>query len=228
MKKNILKKITLLYVDDDAFIRENAIEYLSRYFNKVLEASDGLKALDVIKKNKIDIIITDIKMPHLNGLDFAKKVRESDKKTQIIITTAFTNTEYLIQAVELQLVKYMVKPILESKLLPVLYSCVQSIIDDNSNIKHFSLTHTFDTFNKTLLNDNKIIKLRKNELLLLELLCQNINRTVTYSEIEHYIWHNCSMTGDAIRSLVTALRKKLPNNTIENLSGIGYKINLLN
>lgn len=227
MKNEEFKNIKILYVDDEEFIRENAVEYLNRYFEEVYEAKDGLEALEMIDRFKPHIIITDIKMPNLNGIDLAKKIRQSDKRTQIIIATAHTDTDFLITAVELQLVKYMVKPILETNLISVLKQCVQTIKEDNSNIKKLSTNAFFDIFNKTLLVENKIKKLTKNELLFLELLCINSNRAVTYEELQTYIWYDDYMSGDAIRSLVRALRRKLPENAIENLSGIGYKINLL-
>ena len=227
MKNKEFKNIRLLYVDDEEFIRENAIEYLNRYFDEVYEAKDGLEALELMQRVKPHIVITDIKMPNLNGIDLAKKIRQSDKKTQIIIATAYTDTDFLIRAVELQLVKYMVKPILETKLVSVLKSCIQTIKEDDTNIKKFSQNVLFDIFNKTLLVNNELKKLTKNEILFLELLCSNSNRAVTYEEIQTYIWYDDYMSGDAIRSLVRALRKKLPNGVIENLSGVGYKINIL-
>jgi len=227
MKNEKFKNIRLLYVDDEDLIRENAIEYLNRYFDEVYESRDGLEALQLIEKVKPHIVITDIKMPNLNGIELAKKIRQSDKKTQIIIATAYTDTNFLITAVELQLVKYMVKPILETKLISVLKSCIETIKEDDTNIKKFSSDVFFDIFNKTLLVNNKLKKLTKNEILFLELLCSNSNRVVSYEEIQTYIWYDNYMSGDAIRSLVRALRKKLPNGIIENFSGLGYKINIL-
>lgn len=227
MKNIKFKNIRLLYVDDEDLIRENAIEYLNRYFDEVYESRDGLEALQLIEKVKPHIVITDIKMPNLNGIELAKKIRQSDKKTQIIIATAYTDTNFLITAVELQLVKYMVKPILETKLISVLKSCIETIKEDDTNIKKFSSDVFFDIFNKTLLVNNKLKKLTKNEILFLELLCSNSNRVVSYEEIQTYIWYDNYMSGDAIRSLVRALRKKLPNGIIENFSGLGYKINIL-
>ncbi|MGP2656152.1 response regulator transcription factor [Malaciobacter sp. WC5094] len=68
MKNEKFKNIRLLYVDDEDLIRENAIEYLNRYFDEVYESRDGLEALQLIEKVKPHIVITDIKMPNLNGM----------------------------------------------------------------------------------------------------------------------------------------------------------------
>jgi CheY-like chemotaxis protein len=79
--------LTILYVEDKALIRQNAVEYLSRICAKVLEAKDGFEVLKVYEKQKPDIIISDIKMPRMNDLEMAKKIRLSDKTTPIIIAT---------------------------------------------------------------------------------------------------------------------------------------------
>ncbi len=64
-------------------------------FAEIYEASDGVEALDIYKSNKIDMIMTDIEMPNMNGLSLCKEIRITDKKIPIIITTAYTSTEYL-------------------------------------------------------------------------------------------------------------------------------------
>ncbi len=227
MKKEEYKNIKILYVDDEEFIRENALEYLSRYFDTVYEAKDAFEALELHEKMKPDIIITDIKMPKLNGIELTKKIRKKDKKVQIIIATAFTDTQYLLEAIELQLVKYLIKPILDSKLICAINECIKVLENDSSNIRFIHNDTSFDIFNKTLLVENKIINLTKNEILFLEILCTNANRTVTYREIENYVWIGNTMTSDALRSLVNSLRRKLPKNCISNLSGIGYLVNLV-
>ena len=68
------------------------------------------------------------------------------------------------------------------------------------------------------------MKLTKNELLFLDLLAFNTSRVVTYEEIESQVWPYEGMSSDAIRSLVRALRKKLPDDALENISGVGYKL----
>jgi DNA-binding response OmpR family regulator len=81
----------------------------------------------------------------------------------------------------------------------------------------------YDMLNKTLLISNHLIRLTKNELLLLDLLAKNHQRAVTYQEIENLIWIDDGMSIDALRSLVRSLRKKLQGNYIENISGVGYR-----
>lgn len=224
MKREEFKDIKILYVEDEELIRKNAISYLERLFEYVYEAKDGFEALEIIKKENPHIIITDIKMPRMTGIELVKKIRENNNDVQIIMLTAFTDADYLIPAVELGLVKYLIKPIMHNKIFPILQKCVKNIKEKSSNIIRISEKCMFDRFNKTLFYDGKSVKLSKNELELLELLCSNLNRVLTYEEIENNIWYDSFMSEDAIRSLVRNLRKKLSSKCLMNISKIGYKL----
>ena len=199
MLKNINKNIKILYVEDDEIARENGIEYLQNFFEQIYEASDAIKALQLYEKYQPDIIITDIQMPKLNGLEFVKRIRQKDKKTQIIIITAFCDKDYLLKAIELGLVKYLVKPVCEKEFEEALFLCVNSLQNNESNIIKLDENSYFDIFNKNLLINEEIIKLRTKEILFLELLIKNKNRYVSYEEIENYVWSDSVMTKDALK-----------------------------
>lgn len=226
--KETLKNLTLLYVEDDDAVRKNAIEYLKRLCKEVYEASDGKEALGVWKEHRPDIIITDINMPRLNGLDMARFIRTEDKETQIIIATAHTDTEYLMHAVELQLVKYLVKPITKEKLIGALEQSIELIEDKSKFSLKLSADIEYNAYTQSVQSPEKEIKLTKNERLFMDLLAHHHTRVVHYEEIESAIWPYEGMSQDAIRSLVRGLRKKVPEGCIENISGMGYKINLYN
>lgn len=225
--KDLLKNFTILYVEDDEMVRKSALEYLQRVAKEVLEAKDGKEAISMWKKYKPDIIITDISMPKLNGIDMASYIRANDKDVQIIIATAHSDTEYLLKAVELQLVKYIIKPITKEKLIVALEKSMELIEDKSKFNLSLSSTCQYNAYEKVIIQDNKQIKLTKNELLFLDLLAHHSSRVVKYEEIENAIWAYEGMSQDAIRSLVRGLRKKVPDGVIENVSGIGYKIHTL-
>ena len=86
---------TILYVEDNDFIREEAVEYLSLLYKTVLEASNGKEALELYREHQPHIIITDIEMPILSGLEMVKEIRKEDKKTPIIMVIAFKDINYL-------------------------------------------------------------------------------------------------------------------------------------
>jgi len=226
MLESINKTIKILYVEDDDIARENGVEYLENYFENIYEASDALTALKLYEKHQPDIIITDIQMPKLNGLEFVQRIRKTDSKTQVIVISAFSDKDYLLKAIELQLVKYLIKPIKEDELKKALISCMESIKSDTSNIIALNSEYTFDMFNHSLVRNGEMIKLRTKELDFLVLLLKNKNRYVTYTEIENYVWFDSSMSKDALKTLVKNIKTKIPKELILNLSGSGYKIDL--
>ena len=226
MLKNINKNIKILYVEDDEIARENGVEYLENFFETIYEASDAIIALQLYEKYKPDIIITDIQMPKLNGLEFVKRIRQKDKKTQIIIITAFCDREYLLKAIELQLVKYLVKPVREKEFEEALLLCIDSLKEDSSNIVKLDESTYFDLFNKNLVINDEVVKLRAKEILFLELLIKNKNRYVTYEEIENFVWFDSVMSKDALKTLVKNIKTKIPKDKILNLTNSGYKIDI--
>jgi DNA-binding response OmpR family regulator len=219
------KKLTILYIDDNSTIRKKAVEYLSRRYQSVLEAKDGQEAWAIYKDMHPDIIFTDIQMPNLNGLEFVKLIRKENKTTPIIIISAFIETTYLLSAVELQLIKYMVKPVTSEKMKEAL-TLAEEALQEHKKESIFKLCErtTYDIFNKKVIINNEEIKLSHNEMTLLELLIENSHRVVHYEEIERAIWSYEGMSMDALRYLVRALRKKLQGNFVENISGVGYRI----
>jgi DNA-binding response OmpR family regulator len=224
MTKKLYKNIKILYIEDDEIARENGLEYLENFFENIYEASDAIIALQLYEKHKPDIIITDIQMPKLNGLEFVKRIRQKDKKTQIIIITAFSDKDYLLKAIELGLVKYLVKPVREKEFEEALFLCINALEKNESNIVKLDEFTFFDTFNKNLISNNEIVKLRAKELDFLELLIKNKNRYVTYEEIENYVWDDSVMTKDALKTLVKNIKTKIPKDLILNLTNSGYKI----
>ncbi len=108
-----LKNITLLYVEDDQLIREQTNKILTKLFKKVFCAYDGKNGLEIFKEyqNEIDVIVTDINMPHLNGLEMIEEINKLQNSIPTIVTTAHTDSNYLINAIDLNVDKYIAKPI---------------------------------------------------------------------------------------------------------------------
>ncbi|NVJ54550.1 MAG: response regulator [Campylobacteraceae bacterium] len=226
MLKEEYRKLKVLYVEDEDFIRENAVSYLKRFFENVYEANDAFKALDIIEKQNPHLVITDIKMPKLSGLDMVRKVRQDDKKTQFIVLSAFTDKNYLLDAIDLGLVKYLTKPIKHDTIFPLLLKCAKESFEDETNKKYITKTTYFDSFEKVLKVDDKEIRLTKSEISLLELLCTKYPKAATYEQLQSDIWQDEYMSENALRLLIRDLRKKLPVNCIKNISKLGYKIEL--
>jgi len=225
MDNKILDNLTLLYVEDEQRVRKYAMSYFNRLIKKTFEAIDATEALKIYKKEKPNIVITDIKMGKISGLDLIKEIRKDDENCQIIILSAFLDTKYLLNAVELNLVKYLTKPIKHDELYDALITCSKNINKNSSNEIYFSVDSFYNALDKNLTFNGSIVKTTLKEQELLDLFLMNKNRTITYQEIENKIWYDSEMSENALRVLIKKLRKKLPTGILENVAKVGYKIN---
>ena len=217
-----LKAFTVLYVEDDKGIRTNISEILNHLFKETYTAQNTQNAHKLYLQHKPNLIITDIKMPRENGIEFIKKIRLDDSKTRVIIASAHTDLEYMLEAAQLHLIKYIVKPITEEKLMEALATFVKS---HTKNQLYTFGSNTFFDYNKSIIkNNNEEFQLTKKENQFLKLLTAK-NRIITYEEIENKIWDDeFVMTQNALRLFIKNLRKKLPPKVIKNVQGIGYKL----
>ena len=219
-------KYSLLYSEDEADIREMVVEYLEDCFSTIYVAKNGEQALEFYELYHPDIIITDIKMPKMNGLELAVAIRKQNKEIPIIITTAYTTTKYLLQAIELNLVKYLLKPVEEKNLQEALTSAMERLETSHGSTIQFSKGYTFDMFSKILTHKAELISLTIKQRDFLYLLLKHKQREVSYESIQHYVWKDKIMSDAALRSLVYDLRTLIHKNIVQNVSKIGYKINL--
>ena len=219
---NKLNAYSVLYAEDEDGIRNNIKEILEHLFKEVTCTKNASEAYIKYLENNPDLIITDIKMGNETGLDLVKKIRKSDSKTRIIITSAYTDLEYLLQATELHLIKYIIKPITQDKLMEALEGFVNSYND--SKIYNLIPNWSFDSSKTLVSNGKEDYTLTKKENNFLKLLLSK-NRIITYGELETNIWDEDSiMTANAMRLFIKNFRKKLPKDFLKNIQGIGYKL----
>ena len=122
-----LKKYTILYVEDNEDIAEEIEFFLNSRVGKLYSAKNGQKGIDLFKEHHIDIIITDIQMPLMNGLDMIKLIREIDSEIPIIITTAFNENDYLVKAINMHVDGYLIKPFALEELMHTLQKVIEPI-----------------------------------------------------------------------------------------------------
>ena len=220
------KDTKILCIEDEDLIRENQVYYLKRLFTTVYEACNSKDALEIISNKKPDIVITDIELDDINGLDMIREIRKRDKKTKFIVLSAYSKKEYLLDAIDLGLIKYLIKPIDHETFYPILIQCAQEVYNEKSELIIISKDCKLDLVNSQLIYNNKEkVILTKYEIDFLELIYKNSPNVVSYNQIENDVWKDNIMTESSLRTLVKGLRKKLPLNTIKNLSKIGYSFN---
>jgi signal transduction histidine kinase len=141
--RKILKDITVLYAEDESIIQEGIIETLNLFDINVICVKDGQEGLSIFKSSnkKIDLILTDIKMPKLSGIGMIAEIRKIDKDIPIIITTAHQETSFLMESIELNVSAYVLKPIdiykLEETLIKAIEAKVlkEELIEKNEKLK---------------------------------------------------------------------------------------------
>lgn len=232
--KAISNNISILYVEDEKEIANMAKDLLSNFFDDVYVAYDGEEALDLYKKHYektkkyIDIVISDIVMPNMNGVTLSKEILNINESQQIIVISAYSESSYLIDLINVGASHFLSKPVENKSLINALHKCCKKI--KNLDIhKYINLKDGFiwDIELKTLLKNDKNIKLTKNEKNILDLFLSNPNQIFSDATIFNTIYFDDSekdMSKDSIKSIIKRLRKKLPQDSIENIYGDGYKI----
>ncbi len=217
-----LKNYTILCVEDEEGIRKRLVNTLKYYCDEVLESSNGEDGYDLYLEYKPDIIISDIQMPKQDGVAMVEKIRQKDKNTIIIMLSAYSNEEYLLKLINLNINHYILKPINSEKLLEAFRKI---FIDDTKNFE-LSKNCIFNTIKRELYYDDELVNLRKRDKDFLMLLYKNQNQVISYGMIEEYLWRDKAMTVSALKTFIKEFRQRLPFDILENIPQEGYKLKL--
>ena len=118
----LLGSFTILYIEDEADLLKHTTSVLEDFVKKIYPVQTIDEALEIIKNEKIDVIIADIHLKYSNGLDFLRTVKNDlEMELPSIVTTAFTDTEYLLDAIKLHVDNYIIKPVNIKELLNSLH-----------------------------------------------------------------------------------------------------------
>ncbi|MBF0488357.1 MAG: response regulator [Nitrospirae bacterium] len=129
------KELTILYVEDDATARKALARFLSKYAGEVFFAADGMEGLQLYKRQRPEIVITDIRMPVMDGLAMSKAIKEINPDAYIIVTTSHNDIEFLMSAIDVGIDKYIVKPVRLETLKKMLAICAETIYRQHQIIK---------------------------------------------------------------------------------------------
>ena len=124
------KDLTVLYVEDELYIQEQSKKCFNKLIKSITMASDGIEALNIYEKESFDIVITDIVMPNMNGLELSKKIKEINLHQPIIVVSAHNEPEYLIEFINLNIRQFIQKPIVFEDILLTLYTESKNIFNN--------------------------------------------------------------------------------------------------
>ena len=192
-------------------------------FEKVITAQNGDEGLKKFKKYNPNMVITDVFMPIMNGLDMAKSIKEISKDTPIIVFSTNSEKETLLKAIDVGIDKYVLKPIDLDDFLVTLENVAKNKIE-TANIIQVTNGYSFNKIKRVLIRDGVEISLTKKELAFISLLIKRLGTLVLHDEIKNVVWVGESVTEAAIRTFVKRVRDKVGSNFIKNVPGLGYKI----
>jgi len=220
MKNKLLKNLKVLLVEDEQNLSRLLKDAIGDNFFSFSVAQDGIEGIEKFEKISPDIVITDINMPRLDGLDMANRLKEINPNIPIIILSAFSEKEKLFSAIDVGVTKYFLKPYDPDELLEYIESIAPALGE-----KTIELADEF-VFNKTtsaLYKNNRFVSLSKNELKFLRLLIQNKDDLVNEMNIKLTIWDE-EVSDERLRTFIKRFRAKTSKNLIKNVKGLGYKL----
>lgn len=220
--------LMLLYIEPNPDIRKKTTLFLRNIGLNVFEADNAISGFDLFRTHKIDIILIHVQEPVENSYEFIRHLRNKNIMTPVIVTTTDTTKEVLLEAINLDITRYLVIPYPKEEMIEALHMAVKRVLFCHP-LAYTDLHdgYSYDPINKLVNRPNGTsVKLSKKEHKLIELLLHSPGQVISYEVIEEHIWQDDIMSIDALRTLVRSVRKKTYASLIINHNGLGYRIEL--
>ena len=227
------RKTRVLLAEDEKDARDILSFYLNNLFDDVIIAKNGEEGLEICKEefkkgNKFDLVITDIKMPKVDGLTMVEEITKLNKEQKYIIVSAYKDEEYLLKAIGLNIAGYFVKPLDVDKMMEMLKQIKEDLIASHKkdgNFIRLNDTYKYDKDSFSLYKGDENIKFSKKESLLIETLIKNINKIVTIEELKKAEWKDKNVSDSTLRTTMKRVKDKIQDNDfIISRKGLGYLI----
>ncbi|PSM53116.1 two-component system response regulator [Campylobacter blaseri] len=215
---NSLKKLSILIVEDDEISRDLLVEGLKPYCNSIYGAKNGLDGLEKFNKYKIDIIITDIHMPNMNGFEMMKEISNIKPHQKFIVLTSYDSDLNLMKSIEQGAILFLKKPIdikeLRSMLITLTY-------EKDEKLTKISDSISINIKKEKIYKDGEEIYLTYLQNKIFWLFAYNLNQLVSYDMIEEFVYENEYASKGAIQNVILRLRREL-GIQIKNIPELGY------
>lgn len=226
MDIKVLKNLNVLYVEDDSVVGAQTASLLEHYFHKVFYCDTAEEALELFYRESIQLIVTDIELPGMNGLMFCEKIRATDRHIPIFITSMYSEKAQLKEAIKLNLVDYLIKPVSISAISETLKESISRMsesgiftVNINKDTRYYPLSGQLEKAGAT-------ISLTHSEMTLLALLLEQKNKLVDRTLIEYTLSVDEPMSDASYKNLIYRLRKKIGKENIVTLSGVGIMLKI--
>ena len=219
-----LRYLTVLLAEDDNAMRESLARTLGLYFGEVLSAPNGICALSLFKKNRVDMAVLDIAMPGTSGLDVSAAIREEDPDLPVIILTCHNDATYMQTAVRLRLMAYLLKPVDVDVLEGTLAGCLEEMQQRGRLDVRLTGGARFNPITGAASRDNRAIELTRNERRFLAFMLKRRGVMVEPYQICRELEPEGEFSLNALRNLVYRLRAKIGRDAVVCNKDIGYTL----
>ena len=219
-----LKQLTALFVEDEESLLTLLVSALGKKFKHYTTATNGLEGIEKAKEVHPDIIISDITMPHMDGLTMAERIHADTPDLPIVILSAYSDKEKLLGAIDAGIAKYFIKPFDPDELLS--YLCILAEKHYRPEKAKLIPPYYFDEANHTLLREGRVVRLTPRELDLISYLIKAPNHIISKEEISERIGKETKASDESVRVFIRRLREKTDRDFIQNLPKQGYVLGL--
>jgi YesN/AraC family two-component response regulator len=133
--KKYAEKCSVLYVEDDELIREQTASFLGRFFSDIVLAEDGAIGLSKYEQRDFDIVITDIDMPNMNGIEMIEAIKKQNYEQIILTTSANKDSEYLMKLINLHVMRFILKPFNNKQFLYIIYKIAEELYQNKEKLE---------------------------------------------------------------------------------------------
>ncbi|MDO9055453.1 MAG: response regulator transcription factor [Sulfuricurvum sp.] len=215
----------ILLLEDEQMLSEAITEYLVSSGHQVTFYYDGSDALDALQKETFDLLILDINVPGIDGLELLEELHKQKIRPPAIYISALVDIEGISRAYDLGCYDYLKKPFHLKELALRIDKVMQSCAIPQSHLR-LSKSYAYDASTSTLLCDNVTQPLSKRQLQIIDLLARNRGRVVDFDQFRNYVWDEEYVDNATIRAEVSRLKKSLKEDFIQNIRALGYMIDI--
>jgi len=214
----------ILLLEDELMLQSSILEYLETLGHKCLAYGDGLDVQNDLRTTQYDLLILDINVPNITGIELFKDIKNKNCNTPVIFISALVDIETITQAFDLGASDYIKKPFHLKELAIRVQKISQQI--DNNKREHILLSPNYSYIKKdsTLLYNGELQILTKKQQSIIECLCKNIGTIIDFDIFREYAWGSDLVSDATIRAEISRLRKALKEDFIQNHKGVGYKV----
>ncbi len=215
---------TILLLEDDQQLSDTVKKFLEYQGYAVLCAYDGLQAQDMVYEKQIDLMLLDVKVPHLDGFDFLETVRSNNVETPAIFITSLNSVEDVTRGFDIGCDDYIRKPFELKELLVRVEALLKRRYGTYKEKVDLGNGLFFDIKESFLTQDNQKVPLKNKEAKLLSLFLEYPNELLTYDKIFERLWeYEEEPSAGSLRAYVQTVRSFLGKENIETIKNIGYR-----